>query len=155
MTELEEFDYSIQYIPGKANLKADTLSRNNAANAVQPDSMFEDKIYAAFDRNSNFLDQLRAGQSEDPIISRALQEHADHEPIDKGRLKRVHHQLQLSDGVLTKSGRPVVPPSLRKVVVSTYHNVAHFGAAKVYAALKKRFYWPILVIGHWLLAKGP
>ena len=44
--------------------------------------------------------------------------------------------------VLTKSGQPIVPLAVRKLVVSKYQNVAHFGTAKVYALLKIRFNWP-------------
>ncbi len=142
MTELEEFDYSIKYIPGKINLKADALSRNNAAELAQPESTFEDKVYATFAENDRFLEQLRSEQSEDPLIFKAMQSITKGEPIDQGRLRKVQNQLQIINGILTKSSHPIVPPSLRKMVVSTYHNVAHFGAAKVYDLLKKRFYWP-------------
>ena len=59
-----------------------------------------------------------------------------------GRLKRIQKQLRIESGLLTKSGRPVIPPKLRKVIVSAYHNPSHFGTEKVYSLLNKRFYWP-------------
>ena len=46
------------------------------------------------------------------------------------------------DGVLLKSGRPVLPASLRSYVFATVHGRYHFGVDKTYALLKERFYWP-------------
>ena len=140
--ELEEFDYTIRYIRGKDNVKADALSRNYAASQDQPEPEFEDKVYAAFVEDMQFNEQLRSAQSQDPVLSKVTQNISNGEPVAQGRLKRVQAQLRIHEGILTKSGRPIVPPALRKLVVSKYHNVAHFGTAKVYALLKKRFYWP-------------
>lgn len=66
----------------------------------------------------------------------------DNSNISTGKLKRVQKQLRVENGVLNKSGRPVVPASLRKVIVSTFHNVAHLGTDRIYALLQDRFYWP-------------
>lgn len=55
-----------------------------------------------------------------------------------GRLSRVQKQLRMQEGLLTKSGRSVIPPSLRKLIVAEYHSIAHFGVEKVYALLKAR-----------------
>ena len=49
ITELEEFDYTVKYVPGVKNVKADPFSRNRAADTVQPDSQFDSKIYAMLD----------------------------------------------------------------------------------------------------------
>ena len=63
-------------------------------------------------------------------------------PLKNGRLKRVQQQLRIENGILLKSGRPVVPTSLRKSIVAEYHNTAHFGTDKIYSLLRQRFYWP-------------
>ena len=45
ITQLEEYSYSIEYIPGKFNIKADAPSRNeNAKDFLIPDN-FDNKIY--------------------------------------------------------------------------------------------------------------
>ena len=50
--------------------------------------------------------------------------------------------MKLVDGLLTKSGRPVIPPTLRRLIVTEMQNIAHFGTDKVYQLLKDRYYWP-------------
>ena len=142
LAELEEFDYSVQYIPGKFNIKADALSRNKAASDIQPPTEFEENIYALFGNKEGFRVQLKEEQSKDPLISDATKCVLNGEKISKGKLKRVQLQLRVCDGILTKSGRPIIPPSLRKLIVTEYHNIAHFGTDKVYSLLKDRYYWP-------------
>ena len=142
LAELEEFDYSVQYIPGKFNIKADALSRNKAASDIQPPTEFEENIYALFGNKEGFRVQLKEEQSKDPLISDATICVLNGEKISKGKLKRVQLQLRVCDSILTKSGRPIIPPSLRKLIVTEYHNIAHFGTDKVYSLLKDRYYWP-------------
>ena len=142
INELEEFNYCVKYIPGKENIKADALSRNRAASQVPPESEYEDKIFSMILNKNNFRDQLIKEQQNDPIIKSAAVNIVQNTEITTGRLKRVQKQLRVDNGVLTKSGRPVVPPSLRKYVVSEIHNVSHFGVEKTYSLLKTRFFWP-------------
>ena len=140
LMELEEYDYEINYIPGKKNVKADALSRNRGANKNQPDSAFEEKIYSV--DNVSFTNQLKEEQSKDDVISAATKCILGNKPITSGRLKRVQNQLRVENGVLQKSGRPVVPAALRNYVVSEIHNTGHFGVDKTYGLLQNRFFWP-------------
>ena len=111
ITELEEFDYTIQYIPGKENTKADALSRSPGSQNHQPESQFEDKIYSLAAENENFPVQLKEEQLKDPVISAAFKCILDRHTIATGRLARIQRQLRIENGILTKSGRPVIPPS--------------------------------------------
>ena len=138
--ELEEYDYEIKYIAGKKNVKADALSRNRDANADQPESAFEDKIYAV--DSVSFSDQLREEQAKDDVIAAAVKCILQDKPITSGRLKRVQNQLRVEEGLLKKSGRPVVPAALRSYILSEIHNTGHFGVEKTYGLLQRRFFWP-------------
>ena len=141
LSELEEYNYTIQYIRGALNNKADALSRQPGASQIQPPSTFEDRIYALFTDSIHFKSQLLDAQSTDLLISDAIKHINQKVPISTGRLKRVQSQLRLQDGVLTKSGRPVLPASLRSVEVQEYHNIAHLGVDKTYDTIRDRFYW--------------
>ena len=55
ISELEEFNYKVYYIPGKQNVKEDALSRNKHATPEQPPSQFEDHIYSVKDLYSSVL----------------------------------------------------------------------------------------------------
>ena len=88
--ELEEFDYTINYLPGTDNVKADTMSRIKAASLIQPSPNFDEKIYAV--NIQNFMSQIAEEQSVDPIISRVLNCISNEEPVMQGRFKRIHTQ---------------------------------------------------------------
>ena len=133
--ELDEYDYTVKHVPGIGNVKADALSRSKSVSVTHPCSIFDEKIYAIY--NQNFMSQIKQGQSVDPVINKAMQCISNNEPIKQGRLKRVQTQLRIENDILTKSGRPVVPATLRRV-----HNEAYFGVEKTYALLKDRVFWP-------------
>eukprot|EP00794_Sanderia_malayensis_P008309 gene8309-9196_t len=97
IAEWEEFEYSIQYIPGRENMKADALSRNTSVKTSQPNSSFEDKVYH-FEDVDSFEAQIKFEQMQDPLISRAIQRITDGKTVDSGRLKRVQNQKLPDEG---------------------------------------------------------
>ena len=118
------------------------LSRKNAADPNQPTSTFEDKIYVSFIKSEGFLEQLPTEQLRDPYIKSAKLKVANNESITQGRLKWVQKQLRIENDVLAKSGRSIIPSSLRKLIVAEYHDKTHFGVRKVYSLLQHQFYGP-------------
>ena len=138
---LEAFDFEVRYIPGRINVKADALSRNSAADLSQPSDILEEKIYAVFE-NDTFVHQLRDEQEKCVILSSAKENILQGFPVTEGQLKRVSKQLRVENDILTKSGRPVIPPSIRSYVFDQYHKSNHFGTDKIHNLMKTRFYWP-------------
>ena len=121
---------------------SDALSRNEGASKNQPESRFEERIYSVLDDRARFKEQLKTEQNADVVIRTAKECVLKNEKITVGRLKRVQAQLRVEDGILTKSGRPIVPAPLRSFVTSHIHDVGHWSTEKTYALLKERFYWP-------------
>ena len=142
ISELESFDYEVKYISGKSNSKADALSRNHGAQPIKlNEDKFEESIYT-ISNEENFNAQIKMEQSNDPVISAARKCVEKNIPVKEGQLKRVSKQLRIQDDVLTKNGRPIIPPPLRKYVVAEFHQTGHFGIEKLYNQMKDRFYWP-------------
>ena len=79
--ELEEFNYTVKYIRGIDNVKADALSCNRNSNTVQPLSRFEGNLYVVnggrnsndpkplLDTDKHVFEQLKVEQDSDPIIN--------------------------------------------------------------------------------------
>ena len=139
--ELEEYNYTVEYIPGKFNVKADYLSRNCVPVDFEIPDDWDEKIYTILCQG-NFMAQLREEQQTDLIIALTLREIQNGEPVTMGRLKRVGRQLRIEKGILTKSGRPIVPPAFRNYVAAKIHDIAHLGCEKLYEQLKERLYCP-------------
>jgi hypothetical protein len=143
ISELEGYNFSVKYVPGKSNDKADALSRNeNAVLNDLPEDKVDEMIYAICNENPSFTEQLRAEQDSDTIISHTKSCVENGSKIKEGQLRRVAKQLRIVNGVLTKNGRPIVPPSMRSYVVSEMHKIGHYGSEKLYDLLKTRFFWP-------------
>ena len=71
---------------------------------------FDNKIYrVSYKQNECFKKQLLHEQTIDPIIKSAFMDIQNDRKIVR-RLKRVRNQLRIENGILTKSGRPIVPP---------------------------------------------
>ena len=62
---------------------------------------------------------------------------------EEGRLRHVQKQLRV-DGILVKSGQPVIPSSLWKFVLQEFHTTGHIRNEKLYSRIQRRFYWPNL-----------
>ena len=80
------------------------------------------------------------------MISAAKQQISQRQKVDNGQLKRVARQLRVENDVLTKYGRPVLPPSMRRHVIAEYHNSGHLGPEKLTKIMTSRFYWPGMAI---------
>eukprot|EP00794_Sanderia_malayensis_P019311 gene19311-21235_t len=80
ISELGEYNYTIQYLPVKLNIKADALSRFSSKLQKQDsdpfDDLFEEKIYAIDASNQSFKAQLIKEQNDDPVIGPAKRSHA-------------------------------------------------------------------------------
>ena len=72
ITELEEYRYNIEYILGKSNIIADSLSKNLNATDFESLDNWEEQIYPISTmNNANFKTQLSEEQRSDILISLA------------------------------------------------------------------------------------
>ena len=62
VAEMEGLDFTVIYIPGKNNYKADALSRNRKADPEVPVDWMDKRIYTIYLDRDTFFDQLRHEQ---------------------------------------------------------------------------------------------
>ena len=147
LSELEEYNYKVTYIPGKLNVKADALSRLKCVETNNHEEMYDcdDNIYSFIQRDK-FLEQLRSEQEADQIILNAKQLIGENKEVKNGQLKRINKQLRIENDILTKIGRAIIPRSFHLYAIDEIHKSGdlanHFRIDKTYSLLKKRFYWP-------------
>ena len=104
ISELEEYNYEVKFIPGKSNVKADSLSRNrNSKKTRNPEDVWEDKIYS-IEENDLFHNQLMTEQEIDPVIMRAKKQVSENKEVNNGQLRRVRKQLQIEKNVYLCQG---------------------------------------------------
>ena len=104
--------------------------------------IFGEKLYAVNVDDKSFKAHLISEQDNDPVIGPAKKSVANGEVIKIERLKWVTNQLHIEDNLLVKSGRPVLPASLHRYLVSKFYETSYFGREKMYALIKEHFYFP-------------
>ncbi|KAK0606499.1 hypothetical protein LWI29_038387 [Acer saccharum] len=124
---LAEFDYRLEYKPGKANVVADALSRKAelaAINMSQP--------------QSTFVSRIKEGLQQDPLAKSLIK------LANEGKTRR----FWLDEGVLLTTGNRMYVPkwgNLRKEIIKECHDskwAGHPGMTRTLALLQNSYYWP-------------
>ena len=135
MELLEDYDCTIQYHPGKANVVADALSRKvYAANLSVSDMTV---MFSNLTLRSNMGELIGEAQALDEGFQNIKSTLSDPKNLD----------FSIDDkGLLRFRGRLCVPSDeqLKKLILEEAHNSrysAHPGGTKMYQDLKKSFWW--------------
>ncbi|KAL2943047.1 Transposon Tf2-9 polyprotein [Bienertia sinuspersici] len=122
---LAEFDYKMEYKPGKANVVADALSRKAM-------------LASASNVASNVLDRIKEGLTQDSMAKGLV------ELAKEGKTRR----FWVEDDILYTVGRRVYVPkwdNLRRDVMKECHDslwAGHPGMQRTLALLEETYYWP-------------
>jgi hypothetical protein len=150
---IKDYDLSLQYHPGKANVVADALSRKSYVNGLVAGEIPEDLCkqfkdlrleivpegyLATMEVQSTLMDRIRECQKNDEEL-RVIRER-----IKEGKTKEFREDEQ---GTLWFGKRVCVPKDseLRKLIFQEAHESPysiHPGNTKMYMDLKERFWWP-------------
>ena len=144
--ELEQYDYTFEYKSGETNIVPDALSRVDIGKSVTDnDDILEDGIYyvknTIQDIPKDWHDLLQKEQRRETNINIAIEQLENNNNIKKGRFK-YYKQLSMQDNLLMKSGRIMVPSSLRFQVTKDFHCINHWGVTNTHNEISKEYYWP-------------
>ena len=154
---LEQYEYSFEYKSGNENIVPDALSRVNMGRAkTDSDDNLEYGIYHVKDDTiddgiyyvkrplqnlpPDWNDLLKKEQRREISINIAIEQLEEKNNIHQGRFK-YYKQLYMQNELLTKSGRIVVPNSLKYQITKDYHNENHWGVQNTLTEISKQYYW--------------
>jgi hypothetical protein len=149
---IKDYDMSLQYHPGKANVVADALSHKSYVNGLTAGELPKDLckqfkelrleivpegFLASFEVQPILMDKIKEAQKLDTEMEEIKSNMA------KGKAKRFHEDDQ---GIIWFEKRVCVPqdPELRKLILQEAHDSPysiHPGNTKMYMDLKGRFWW--------------
>ena len=146
MLRVSGYDLSVEYLPGKKQVLADTLSRASL-NEVPPEeeeiqvnmleriSVSEPK-YAELQQNTaNELHELYA------MIQAGWPDTKQQVPHSIRQYWDTRDELAVLDGVIYRGMRIVVPPSMRPAMLEIIHGT-HLGIVKCKQRAREALYWP-------------
>ena len=151
---LMRYSYDVQYIPGSKQIVADALSRApvtdvklsiNEVSLVAEVENFVEGMVANLPASQNRLNEIRAQQNNDPVLS-VVKKFCQSEwpskcPVEVLPFKKVQNELSVINGILVKGSLLVIPTSLRVEILSKIHE-GHLGIVKCQKRARSSVWWP-------------
>ena len=147
LLQLQRYDLTIKYKPGKDMLLTDALSKcpSKGSEEIKLDMRVD---YVAF--NKAWIAKLKEATREDPItgtVYRLTQQGWLHQRRHTPRMARAYwnfrDELSTDDGLLLKGPRIVIPSCLHEEYLERLHH-GHLSARKVQENARQHLYWPRL-----------
>ena len=141
LIELENYDYRVEYVPGKDNVEADYLSRIEIPDDKEELESTQEKSCVYFNEEVlPTLEIIRRHQQEDSQVKDAMIQLATSNKIETGIYKS-YANLNVANGIIWKGDRILIPKTLQTKVMQEYHGQYHPGVENTTLLLKTRFYW--------------
>ena len=144
LLELQRYNVTIKYRPGKEMQLADALSRcpARASQEIKLDMRVD---YIAFTKP--WIEKLKDSTQRDPILATVYQLTQQGWPHQRRHVPRLarrywdfRDELSTDDGMLLKGPRLIIPGELQEEYLSRLHE-GHLSANKVQENTKQHMYW--------------
>ena len=148
------FEFTISHVSGTDLIVADTLSRAPAPDVSQVSDLLEEtEAYVKFTMmelpaTEKRLEEIKILQSKDEacqLITSYLQtewpEKEKAPALVRPYLLPMRDDFSIQQGLLMRSSRMVIPPTLRKEILQRIHN-GHQGIAKCRERARQSVWWP-------------
>lgn len=144
---LLQFDFTLQFVPGKDLVLADMLSRS------LPGGMTDDQATPASEdvevHAVGILDSLVTDGMQQRLVQdtardeelRGIMNSLSTQTAIKGQWKPFTHELSVVEGILFKGSKVVIPRSLRPEILKRVHE-GHLGISKCKARARLLVFWP-------------
>ncbi|CAL1394869.1 unnamed protein product [Linum trigynum] len=147
MELLSDYDCTIKYHPGKANVVADALSRKRESPLPKLVSLRAMNMELELEEVTKLLATLTIRPMLQERIKEKQSEYLELEKYKTQVVEENDTKFELVNGVLMCQRRLCVPDvvKLRKDILNGAHSVPyamHPGATKMYRTLKEHFWWP-------------
>ena len=148
---IKDYDCSINYHPGKANVVGDELSRKERLNLLtETEELLKEfeKLEIEVLSSDNIDDRIYAINFQPELLGkiRKYQEEVMNDDVNKLTGEEICTQLD-GQGILKFNSRIWIPNvvELKNTILQEAHNSKfsiHPGSTKMYQDLKKNFWWP-------------
>ena len=149
-TKLLQYNFSVQYIPGKDNFIADALSRVPQQANDSHVELFTISLENGTCNTPVTLDELRSATACDETLQLLIQTVTQGWPVRHSAVPEklkcfwyVRNDISIIDGVIFKDEKYVVPTSLRDKLI-TFSHEGHMGMSKCKSRLRQFYWWPNL-----------
>ena len=149
--KLQDYDFTLQHIPGKTNTKADILSRKDQVNTKEDNKdaqLLKEKLWSRR-MTAKITMMERKTTVEECDVIKEIQRNNTREKKVVQALEKQDRLTWEEDGVVYMEGRIYVPNNkkIREEILKENHdlvNVGHLGQHRMLELLKRTYWWPEL-----------
>ena len=149
--KLQDYNFTLQHIPGKTNTKADILSRKDQVNTKEDNKdaqLLKEKLWSR--RMTAKITMMgRKTTVEECDVIKEIQRNNTREKKVVQALEKQDRLTWEEDGVVYMEGRIYVPNNkkIREEILKENHdlvNMGHLGQHRMLELLKRTYLWPEL-----------
>ena len=147
LMNLSQYDFDIQYKPGKDMVLPDTFSRLSQSDQHEVPGL-KVKIHSLVDASKSRLDRLRHDTENDVVLQKLKRVFLEGWPTSIKSLDKdvrpywaIRNDISIVDGLMMAGSRIIIPESSRKSVLGNIHE-GHQGEIKCTLRAKDAVYWP-------------